>query len=135
STNAKTKTSLQDDTSLLTHNVLSRNNTLLLSESSESSEDKEYAPSKEPYENEYIKLTTIDALDFLPAIDELDDAVLSTIRKATKLTCVFCLISSTFAAFILRLESNLFYLSWSKFYVLCALFWVYYLYRLISASL
>src|ERR1041385_4900016 len=64
--NIKDRTPLQDDEEI--NNILPSNNTILQNESSESSgsEDDVYeTPSKEPYENKYIKLTTIDALDFL----------------------------------------------------------------------
>lgn len=140
----KDKIPLQNNTSSLAYNMLPYNNTLISSESSESSEDEEYVtPSKEPYENKYIKLTTIDALDFLSTADEINttysDAIISIIRKATNFTLIFCIVSSALAAFISRLGSNLgfwfFYLSWTKFYSLCTLLWVYYLYRLNSASL
>ncbi|RGB26688.1 hypothetical protein C1646_770109 [Rhizophagus diaphanus] len=142
--NNKDKIPLQNNTSSLTYNMLPRNNTLISSESSESSEDEEYVtPSKEPYENKYIKLTTIDALDFLSTADEINttnsDAIISIIRKATNLTFIFCIVSSAFAAFISRLGSNLgfwfFYLSWTKFYSLCTLLWIHYLYKLNSESL
>jgi hypothetical protein len=140
----KDKILLRDDTSSFTYNMLLRNNTLLSNEYSESSEDEEYEiPTKEPYENKYIKLTTIDALDFLSTTNESNttysDPILSTISKSTKLTIIFCIVTSAVAAFISRLGSNLgfllLYLSWSKFYSLCALYWVTFLYRLNTASL
>ncbi|GBB88464.1 hypothetical protein RclHR1_00150060 [Rhizophagus clarus] len=140
----KNKTPLQNDSSSLTYNILPRNNTQLLSESVESSEDEEYVtPSKEPYENKYIKLTTIDALDFLSTTDEFDttysDAILNIIHKSTNLALLFCLVSSALAAFISRSGNNLgfwfLYLSWTKFYFSCTLFWIYHLHRLNSASL
>ncbi|RIA97246.1 hypothetical protein C1645_801922 [Glomus cerebriforme] len=129
----KDKNSLQDDASSL----ISRNNNISQNESSESSEDEEYeTPSKEPYEDKYIKLTTIDALDFLTDTDKPDaifsDGVLSVIRKTTYLVLVFYLLFSVLAVLFSR---SLEFFDLSKFYALCSLIWVYYLYRLNSSSL
>jgi hypothetical protein len=142
--NSKDKTPLRDDEEI--NNILSSNNIISQFESSESSssEDEGYeTPSKEPYEKKYIKLATINALDFLQTSDESDaiysDGVLSIIHKAANLTFVFCLVSSIFAAFFSQLESSLGFwfinFSWTRLYTLFAFFWVYYLYRLNSSPL
>ena len=105
---------------------------------SDSSDEDDYenfeSTIKEPYETKYIKLSKIEALNFLSSdqsVNTLSDAVLILIHKVINLTFVFCIVSCTVAAgfsFIYNRTLNFFSFntSWSIFYLIKASIWAYY---------
>ncbi|CAG8714273.1 96_t:CDS:2 [Cetraspora pellucida] len=114
------------------------------SKSSESSESEEYETlPKEPYEKKYIKLTSVNALEFLPADNcaeaFLSDTVLSFVHRATHLIFIWCFVSSILAALLSMAAKNrlillFFNVSLAAFYFKCAAIWAYCLYCFIKSS-
>ncbi|CAG8689354.1 19702_t:CDS:2 [Dentiscutata erythropus] len=116
------------------------------SSASESSENEECeTPPKEPYEEKYIKLTSVNALEFLPGDNcpdaFLSDSVLSFVHRATHLIFIWCFFSSVFAALLSMAAKNrlillyIFNISSAIFYFKCAAIWAYCLYCFIKSSL
>ncbi|CAG8584712.1 4352_t:CDS:2 [Ambispora gerdemannii] len=101
--------------------------------SSSSDEDFEKI-DKEPYEDKYIKLSTISALDFVATSDPSDisltssDAVLSVVQRVANMAFFLCLVSSFLAAIYAFFLSAYSILPWHLIYSITACLWGYCLY-------
>ncbi|CAG8619362.1 12037_t:CDS:2, partial [Ambispora leptoticha] len=101
--------------------------------SSSSDEDFEKI-DKEPYEDKYIKLSTICALDFVSTSDPSDisltssDAVLSVVQRIANMSFFLCLVSSFLAAVYAFFLCAYAILPWHLIYSITACLWGYCLY-------
>ncbi|KAG9287242.1 hypothetical protein G9A89_008872 [Geosiphon pyriformis] len=113
---------------------LSKFSTFWGEEGTSSSEEEYEIPQQEPYEDKYIKLTTISALDFVSTSDPSEitsassDSVLLVIQKIANTIFIFCLTSSFIAAIFAYFLSAYAILPWHTLYIFTTCLWGYCLY-------